>query len=215
VRDNHDFPSIQGSKVTLTYLREKFNLQRTADEHFFTEWLTDLAELSDTEKQTLDQIECDYLYLAELRPTMMKYIVKMVVVSRLLELAGFYRPPFEIDSKPSMEIFVEDSDEVIQGNIDVLVLHDRLCVLVIKSERNVLSLEAGKPQILAEMLDNPHPEKPSFGLITNGTNFIFLKLTKQSGTKYAVSNNFSLTNRGNDLYSVLRILKRLGQLAWQ
>ncbi|MGK7901609.1 MAG: restriction endonuclease subunit R [Hormoscilla sp.] len=204
--------TIQARKVTLAYLREKFNLQRTADESFFTEWLTDLPELSDGEKQALDRVKSNYLYLAELRPMMMKYIVKMVVVARLLEFAGFYGPPFEIDSKPSIEIFVEDSDDVIQGNIDVLVLHKHLSVFVIR-ERNVLSLEAGKPQILAEMLDNPHPEKPSFGLITNGTDFIFLKLTKQSGTKYAVSNNFSLTNRGNDLYSVLSILKRLGQLA--
>ncbi|MBC6472362.1 MAG: restriction endonuclease subunit R [Hormoscilla sp. GM102CHS1] len=206
--------TIQASKVTLAYLREKFNLQRTADEHFFTEWLTDLPELSDGEKQALDQVKSNYIYLAELRP-MMEDIVKMVVVSRLLELAGFFQPPFEIDGEPSIEIFVEDSDDVIKGNIDVLVLHKQLWVIVIESKRNALSLEAGKPQILAEMLDNPHPEKPSFGLITNGTNFSFLKLTKQSGTKYAVSNNFSLTNRGNDLYSVLRILKRLGQLALQ
>jgi len=207
--------TIQASKVTLAYLREKFNLQRTADESFFTEWLTDLPELSDGEKQALDRVKSNYLYLAELRPMMMKYILKMVFVARLLELAGFFQPPFEIDGSPSIEIFVEDSDDVIQGNIDVLVLHKHLSVFVIKSERNVLSLEAGKPQILAEMLDNPHPEKPSFGLITNGTDCTFIKLTKQSGTKYAVSNKFSLTNRGNDLHSVLRILKRLGQLALQ
>lgn len=206
--------TIPASKVTLAYLREKFNLQRTADESFFTEWLTDLPELSDEEKQALDRVKSNYLYLAELRP-MMEDIVKMVVVSRLLELAGFFQPPFEIDSKPSIEIFVEDSDDVIKGNINVLVLHEQLWVIAIESKRNALSLEAGKPQILAEMLDNHHPEKPTFGLITNGTDFTFMKLTKQSGTKYAVSNKFSLTNRDNDLHSVLRILKRLGQLALQ
>ena len=206
--------TIQASKVTLAYLRETFNLQRTADESFFTEWLTDLPELSDGEKQALDRVKSNYLYLAELGP-MMEDIVKMVVVSRLLELAGFFQPPFEIDGEPSIEIFVEDSDDVIKGNINVLVLHEQLWVIAIESKRNALSLEAGKPQILAEMLDNPHPEKPSFGLITNGTDCTFMKLTKQSGTKYAVSNKFSLTNRGNDLHSVLRILKRLGHLALQ
>ncbi|MBC6478467.1 MAG: restriction endonuclease subunit R [Hormoscilla sp. GM7CHS1pb] len=204
--------TIQASKVTLTYLREKFNLQRTADESFFTEWLTDLPELSDEEKQALDRVKSNYLYLAELRPMMMKYIVK-IVVSRLLELACFYRPPFEIDSKPSMEIFVEDSDDVIQGNIDVLVLHKHLSVFVIR-ERNALSLEAGKPQILAEMLDNTHPEKPSFGLITNGNYFSFFKLMKQATTVYATSHDFAI-GRENDLHSVLRILKHLGQLALQ
>jgi len=205
--------TIQASKVTLAYLREKFNLQRTADEHFFTEWLTDLPELSDAEKQALDQVKSNYIYLAELRP-MMEDIVKMVVVSRLLELAGFFQPPFEIDGEPSIEIFVEDSDDVIKGNIDVLVLHEQLWVIVIESKRNALSLEAGKPQILAEMLDNPHPEKPSFGLITNGNYFSFFKLMKQATTVYATSHDFAI-GRDNDLYSVLRILKRLGQLALQ
>ncbi len=205
--------TIQASKVTLAYLREKLNLQRTADEHFFTEWLTDLPELSDAEKQALDQVKSNYIYLAELRP-MMEDIVKMVVVSRLLELAGFFQPPFEIDGEPSIEIFVEDSDDVIKGNIDVLVLHEQLWVIVIESKRNALSLEAGKPQILAEMLDNPHPEKPSFGLITNGNYFSFFKLMKQATTVYATSHDFAI-GRGNDLYIVLRILKRLGQLALQ
>ena len=205
--------TIQASKVTLAYLREKFNLQRTADESFFTEWLTDLPELSDGEKQALDRVKSNYLYLAELRP-MMEDIVKMVVVSRLLELAGFFQPPFEIDGEPSIEIFVEDSDDVIKGNIDVLVLHKQLWVIAIESKRNALSLEAGKPQILAEMLDNPHPEKPSFGLITNGNYFSFFKLMKQATTVYATSHDFAI-GRDNDLYSVLRILKHLGQLALQ
>ncbi|MBO1348943.1 MAG: restriction endonuclease subunit R [Hormoscilla sp. GUM202] len=203
--------TIQASKVTLAYLREKFNLQRTADESFFTEWLTDLPELSDEEKQALDRVKSNYLYLAELRP-MMEDIVKMVVVSRLLELAGFFQPPFEIDGEPSIEIFVEDSDDVIKGNIDVLVLHKQLWVIAIESKRNALSLEAGKPQILAEMLDNPHPEKPSFGLITNGNYFSFIKFMKQETPVYATSHDFAI-GRENDLHSVFRILKHLGELA--
>ena len=115
--------TIQASKLSLAYLRDKFNLRLTEDEQFFTEWLTDLPELGDRQKQALDQIKKDYLYLSERRP-MMESIVKMVIVSRLLELAGFYQPPFEIDGEPSIEIFVEDEDDVIKGNIDILVIQN-------------------------------------------------------------------------------------------
>ena len=206
--------TIQASKLSLAYLRDKFNLRLTEDEQFFTEWLTNLPELEDSQKRSLDQIKKDYLYLSERRP-MMESIVKMVIVSRLLELAGFYQPPFEIDGEPSIEIFVEDEDDVIKGNIDVLVIQNQLWVLVIESKRNALSIEAGLPQVLAEMLANPNPEKPTFGLITNGTSFIFLKLTKENTPLYALSNDFSLRQRENQLYDVFRILKRLGQLALQ
>lgn len=206
--------TIQASKLSLAYLRDKFNLRLTEDEQFFTEWLTNLQGLGDRQKQALDQIKKDYLYLSERRP-MMESIVKMVIVSRLLELAGFYQPPFEIDGEPSIELLVKDENDIIKGNIDILVIQNQLWVLVIESKRNALSIEAGLPQVLAEMLANPNPEKQTFGLITNGVDFTFLKLTKQDAPKYAISNRFSLTNRGNDLYSVLRILQRLGQLVLQ
>jgi hypothetical protein len=61
------------------------------------------------------------------------------------------------------------------------------------------------------MLDNPDPEKPIFGLVTNGSNFIFIKLIKQERLLYALSDEFTL-RRANDLYIVLKILKQFGHL---
>lgn len=59
------------------------------------------------------------------------------------------------------------------------------------------------------MLGNPHPEQPSFGMITTGGSFIFLKLVKGDSPRYGLSRLFSLLNPDNDLYTVLSILKRL------
>ena len=68
-------------------------------------------------------------------------------------------------------------------------------------------------QILAYMLANPKPQKPCFGLITNGGNFIFLKLVQDNDVPtYGVSRDFDLLNPGNDLYHVLSILKKMKQL---
>ena len=84
-------------------------------------------------------------------------------------------------------------------------------MIVIESKRAGLSLEPGIPQALAYMLANLNPEKPLFGLVTNGSNFIFLKLVQQEVPYYALSDEFTL-RRGNDLYTVLGILTRLEQL---
>ena len=79
--------SIQASELTLHEVKEKFNLQQVADERFFWEWQEDLPEPTDAEKQWLDQVKADFLYLTEYPPH--EEIVKMVVLSPLLSLAVF------------------------------------------------------------------------------------------------------------------------------
>lgn len=61
------------------------------------------------------------------------------------------------------------------------------------------------------MLANPNINRPTFALGTNGSNFIFLKMSKQGTPQYATSYEFTL-RRGYDLYILLKILKRLAQL---
>jgi len=53
------------------------------------------------------------------------------------------------------------------------------------------------------------------GLITNGKNFLFVKLVRQPEPYYAMSRLFSLLNPGKELYKVLGILKRLMGLMQQ
>ncbi len=203
--------TIQASNLTLEALIQKFKLRRATDEQFFTEWLTELPELTNFEKQTLERVKSNHFSLIE-HPPMSESIVKMVVLAPLLDLAGFYQPPFRVNGESSVEILVEDEGgEIIKGQIDVLVLQNQMWILAIESKSTRFSLEVGLPQTLAYMLGNPNSDKPSFGMITNGSNFVFLKLTKQDVPQYAMSYDFSI-RRGNDLYTVLSILKRLGNL---
>ena len=81
-----------------------------------------------------------------------------------------------------------------------------------------LSITKAIPQTLAYMLAAPDSAIPSFGLVLNGSEFLFLKALRtetssDSKVRYSRSNLFSLLNQGNDLYRVLQVLKRLGQLA--
>jgi hypothetical protein len=84
--------------------------------------------------------------------------------------------------------------------------------MVIESKQAAFSIEEGLAQILAYMLGNPNPDKPSFGMITTGGSFVFIKLVKGAIPRYATSRVFITRNPGNELYSVFRILKRLSQI---
>jgi hypothetical protein len=42
--------------------------------------------------------------------------------------------------------------------------------------------------------------------------FLFIKLLKQTKPQYFLSDEFSLLRQGNELYTVLSILRRLGEL---
>jgi hypothetical protein len=63
------------------------------------------------------------------------------------------------------------------------------------------------------MLASVTGDRPTYGLLTNGSSFMFVKLVKGETPQYAFSRWFSMFNPGNDLYAVLSILKRLGELS--
>ncbi|MEH2191727.1 MAG: type I restriction endonuclease [Nostoc sp.] len=202
--------AIQAHNVSLADLEAKFGLQQAGNETFFTEWFDTLPEITDLEKQDLDRVKLHFLRLVK-HPPLSEETVKLVVLSPLLNLAGFYDEPFYLRGEESIEISAEDEEEVIRGRIDILVIQEKLWLLVIESKRSSFSLLEAIPQALTYMLGNPNPEKPVFGLVTNGSHCIFLKLSKQNTLKYALSDEFTLLKRENEFYQVLRILKNLSQ----
>lgn len=202
---------IQAQNIGLAYLEERFVLRQTESEDFFPEWVDPLPEITDLEKQYLDRVKTNFLRLAK-RPPILENAVKMVVLSPLLDLAGFYREPFLLATEESIEIAIEDEEEVIRGRIDVLVIQEQFWLLVIESKKASFSLLQAIPQAIAYMLADPHPEKHVFGCVTNGEDFQFIKLIKQDTSEYALSDKFTLSKRENELYQVLKILKKFSQI---
>ncbi len=198
--------------ITLLELAEKFSLQLVEDEQLFREWQDDLPEITEAEKQRLDRVKASYSNLIE-DPPLLENTVNMVVLSPLLDLAGFYLPPFRIKSEKSIEISLENEEVIIKGQIDVLAVCNQFWIVVIESKQAAFSLEVGKSQLLTYMLANPHPDRPTYGLLTNGNSFIFIKLIQGNTPQYLLSRLFYILNPGNDLYQVLRILKHMAQLA--
>ncbi|MBD6615242.1 restriction endonuclease subunit R [Komarekiella sp. 'clone 1'] len=212
---------IQAQNVTLNYFKEKFALHKSENEQFFTEWFDYLPTISELEKQYLDRVKINYLSVLESAP-LLEEAVKLVVLSPLLDLAGFYRYPFHIATEETIEISEEiiiyneekpeETKEVIKGKIDVLILQNQLWLLVIESKRSSFSLAKAIPQALTYMLANPKPDYPAYSLVMNGEDFQFMKLIKQEQPIYGLSDRFTLYRRENELYKVLDILKNLGQV---
>ncbi|MBD2441271.1 type I restriction enzyme HsdR N-terminal domain-containing protein [Nostoc sp. FACHB-110] len=203
---------IQGKDISLAQIIDEFGLQLADETEFFLEWRQDLPPLSELEQQLLSEVKAEYLHLSKY--PVLEPVVKMVVLSPLLRLAGFYQPPFYIASAQEVEISSEDEGTIVRGRIDILVFHPPFWVLVIEAKRAQYSLEVAIPQALAYMLGNPDNGKPTFGFVTNGREFQFIKLTKQGIPKYALSYTLSL-NRDEDIYTVVKVLKHLANLVQQ
>jgi hypothetical protein len=201
--------TIPATEATLRELKQAFGLQQTQNPTFFSEWMEANTSLSAAEQALLDRVKANFVELME-DPPMLENSVKMVVLAPLLDLAGFYHKPFRIETETSVDVEMKDEDLVIWGRIDVLVLKNRLWLLVIESKRSDFAVTRAIPQALAYMLGNPEMTQPTFGMITNGNEFLFLKAIRQPMAEYANSRLFSLVNPNNELYSVLQVLKRLG-----
>lgn len=200
----------QARNATLRTLIDDFGMRLVRDPQFFSEWQTDLPDVSDSEKQSLARIADGFVNLLDY-PPLLEGVIHMSVADPLLFLCGFYLPPFHVRSEPSIQIQTEDEGVLITGSLDTLVLKDRLWVLVVESKRASYSVEAGLAQILAYMLASPDAVQPCYGMITSGGSFMFVKLVKGTPPRYGVSKLFGI-REAEDLTAVFAILKRLGQL---
>jgi hypothetical protein len=202
---------LQAQAVTLRDLIDNFGLQEVQSQSFFPEWQQNLPELTEFEIQYLNKVKAGYLNLRDAPPVLEKP-VQMVIVAPLLFLADFYLPPFQVKTERSIEISEQDEGIVIRGTLDIVILKDNFWLLIIESKRLSFSLEVGLAQLLSYLIASSQPERPSYGLLTNGSNFMFVKLIRGETWQYATSDQFSTRNQVNGLYDAFRILKRIGQL---
>ena len=201
--------TIFAKDLSIYDLETQFGLQLN-DESCFTEWLTDVT-VTESEKQILKRIRSNYLNLTRYR-FMSEEAVKMVVLSPLLDLAGFYQPPFAIETETSIQIAAEDEGIIVKGSIDILVIQQKFWILVIESKATKFDVMNALPQALAYMLSEGKSKQPTFGLLVNGREFVFVKLTGQDKPQYSLSQAFSILKPEHDLDNVLHLLKHIGGL---
>lgn len=195
---------------TFRQVEEKLGLTLSNDREFFTEWMDEQPALTEAEQARVDQVRDNYLYQVS-DGFLLEETIKMVVLSPLLELAGFYQAPYKFRAEVPVEIeALGDADEILRGRIDALVLQERLWIVLIESKKTTFDLEIALPQMLAYMGASPDRAKPLYGMVMNGSSYLFVKVLEN---QYGVSDLFATRSQyRNGLYEVLRILKHLGRL---
>jgi hypothetical protein len=114
--------------TTLLDAENRFGFVRVEDEQFFTEWYEVLRRR--------------YLYHRAVAD-LLEGTVILLLVSPILALSGFYDPPFRIKAESSVELVLNDGEEILRGRIDVLVLQDQFWVMVLESKKTTLSVWSG------------------------------------------------------------------------
>ena len=134
------------------------------------------------------------------------------MISPLLDLVRFYEPEYEVRTEESVEFALESDEEVLRGRIDTLIVRDCFWILVIEVKRTIMASLA-MPQALSYMCNLQHGI-PSFGMITNGDEFIFLKAIAQPTPLYSASRSYSIffPTGSQDLVEVFRVLKKIKNL---
>jgi len=196
-------------------VENKFQLSPSVEPTFFREWQNDLPELTELEKASLDRLLVRFAGHRR-RGILAEGAVDKLIISPLLDLVGFYEPEYEVRTEESVEFALEGDDEILRGRIDTLKVRDRLWVLVIEAKRTIMASLA-LPQALSYMMCNPDPELPTFGLITNGDEFIFVRLIAKPIPLYSASRLYSLffPTGSQDLFEVFRVLKQIKMMDLQ
>ena len=202
---------------TLADVESRFKITRTESEEFFPEWHEDLPEITEANKAALNLIRCRYLYHLN-DGSLTEGTVTLIMVSPLLERAGFYDSPFKMTAEKSVRIVLDEEDdeiETLKGRIDVLVMQNQFWVTLLESKRTTISVMSALPQTLAYMTANPRQDRPSFAAMINGSEIVFVKLDFQNPRKYDLSRIFSPVPLTNELYTVIQVLIKIGQLIAQ
>ena len=194
--------------TTIAEAEGKFGLNRSESKDFFTEWYDQLPEINPSDRTNLEILWRRYIYHRS-GGHLLESTVMLLLVSPLITIAGLYDPPFRIKAEESIAINVADSEETLQGRIDVLVLRDRLWIIVLESKKTMLSVWSALPQTLAYLMASPNGDRPTFAMLTNGDDIVFVKL---EGKQYAMSQVLSpLVNRG-ELEVAWQVLRKIAEI---
>lgn len=199
---------------TLGDLEERFQLLPTQNSHFFPEWQESLPELTNMEIEAIDQIYQRY-FRHRKHSSLAEGTVNHLLVAPLLTLAKLYDEPFFITTEPSVNLEIENQNEILRGRIDTLIIHQRLWVLVVES-KDSLSFNIALPQAMTYMMANPNPSQFVYGMVTSGDEFLFIKMKTDANPEYDLSNVFyTLIPQRNQLREVLQILKQIRSIILQ
>ena len=86
-----------------------------------------MPSLTIAEQQRLERVQAAYANLE--RRSLLENTVKLAVLAPLLDLAGFFLPPFYVDTEKTVEIVTEENGiELVTQVASYLVLREKMRV---------------------------------------------------------------------------------------
>ncbi len=91
----------------------------------------------------------------------------------------------------------------------MVMMHPQLWAIVVESKRSQLNVRMGLAQALLHMMASPNDDQPTYGLVINGSDCMFVKLVKGNPNRYALSPLFSMERSGHRIHNAVQILRKL------
>ena len=210
--------NLEASQLSLNDVRRLLKLERKTGGSF-AEFLS-LEPLRDFEQQELLLIGNHFWRHLEAGKVSAK-LVKFLVLSPLMRLAGFFDIPIVLTMEDSIPIEVEDADTLIKGRLDVLAVNQpdaelaaaQFWILVVEAKNSAIDPWAGLPQLLTYAYKSLQQQSSVWGLTTNGRNYQFVYLTRGNPCTYQILPDLSLTDRERSLL-LAQVLKAICKLQY-
>ncbi|MEG4628217.1 restriction endonuclease subunit R [Microcoleus sp. AR_TQ3_B6] len=210
--------NLEASQLSLNDVRRLLKLEEREGDAF-TDFFS-LEPLSELEQQEILKIRTDFRrYLSAGKVS--EELVKFLVLSPLMRLAGFFDIPIVLTMEDSIPIEVEDADTLIKGRLDVLAVNQpdaelaaaQFWILVVEAKNSAIDPWAGLPQLLTYAYKSLQQQSSVWGLTTNGRNYQFVYLTRGNPCTYQILPDLSLTDRERSLL-LAQVLKAICKLQY-
>ncbi|MEG4529825.1 restriction endonuclease subunit R [Microcoleus sp. D2_18a_D3] len=208
--------NLEASQLSLNDVRHLLKLQEREGDAF-TDFFS-LEPLSELEQQEILKIRTEFRrYLSAGKVS--EELVKFLVLSPLMRLAGFFDIPILLTMEDSIPIEVEDGDILIKGRLDVLAVNQpdaelaaaQFWILVVEAKNSAIDPWAGLPQLLTYAYKSLQQQSSVWGLTTNGRNYQFVYLTRGNPCTYQILPELNLIDKERSLL-LAQVLKAICKL---
>lgn len=208
--------TLRAKDLTLDQVHRLFGLSKQHCDSFSP--LLTLDPLTESERQEILQTRNEFENHLTSGETS-EGQVKLVAVSPLLRLAGFYRYPLNVTVEEGIaRITVTDEDVTMTGRFDILAINrarlnsaDKpFWVLVVESKGGAISPTAGLPQLLAYAYRGIQNQEFVWGLATNGEFYRFLYVQPGESPTYSLLPSLNLMDTQSSI-QLLQALKAIRQ----
>jgi len=214
--------NLEASQLSLNDVRRLLKLEEREGDAF-TDFFS-LEPLSELEQQEILKIRTDFRrYLSAGKVS--EELVKFLVLSPLMRLAGFFDIPIVLTMEDSIPIEVEDADTLIKGRLDVLAVNQpdaelaaaQFWILVVEAKNSAIAPLTGLPQLLTYTYKSLQQQSSVWGLTTNGESYRFVRVTRGNPCTYQILPELNLidTERSLLLAQVLKAICKLQNVQLQ